>query len=305
MTFLFSNTTEPYYYWTESSFGTFVAYDGAFVSPENTNVTSFTSSGVTYTRGTLQQTTTTQFGGTSYSYSVSAEGTNAASPSITSVSPSNSAFSTEGDTVTYNVVTSNFPSGTTQLNWAINNVGTTNSDFNGVTGTVDITNNSGSFTITSSTDTVSEPTETYRVTVSGTVNSYFISAQSGEMSLLEVTDGSGGTSSDSTSDERDMPAGAGTGYGLEINNENQTLIISSKVDVILNKQELSFSATATGGGSTQIQIPNVSDPTQFGYGLFPQGSSGNITTSVSGNTITINNQSSFDTSFNIEIFRLA
>lgn len=305
MAFLYSRTTQPYYYWTESAFGTFVAYDGAFVSPDNANVTSFTSSGVTYTRGTLQETTSSQFGGTSYSYSVSAGGTNAASPSITSVSPSNSAFSTEGDTVTYNVVTSNFPSGTTQLNWAINNVGTTNSDFNGVTGTVNITNNSGSFTITSSTDTVSEPTETYRVTVSGTVNSYFISAQSGEMSLLEVTDGSGGTSSDSTSDERDTPAGAGTGYGLEINNENQTLIISSKVDVILNKQELSFSATAPGGGSTQIQIPNVSDPSQFGYGLFPQGSPGNITTSVSGNTITINNQSSSDTSFNIEIFRLA
>lgn len=304
MAFLYSRTTQPYYYWTESSFGTFVAYDGTFVSPQNTNVTSFTSSGVTYTRGTLQDTTNTQFGGTSYSYSVSAESTNAASPSITSVSPSNSAFSTEGDTVTYNVVTSNFPSGTTQLNWAINNVGTTNSDFNGVTGTVNITNNSGSFTITSSTDTVSEPTETYRVTVSGTVNSYFISAQSGEMSLLEVTDGSGGTSSDSTSDERDTPAGAGTGYGVEINNENQTLIISSKVDVILNKQELSFSATAAGGGSTQIQIPNVSDPTQFGYGLFPQGS-GDITTSVSGNTITINNESSADISFNIEIFRLS
>jgi hypothetical protein len=316
MSFQYSRTTAPYYYWVSSQFGAFIAYDGVSATVTPSDASSFVFEGTTYTRGDVEETvtTTSPFVGTStstyYSISNSASsgggGGSGSTPSITTISPSNgSAWHSEGDTISFDVNTANFPSGTTQLNWAINNVTTSNSDFSSVTGTVNISNNTGTFSVVLSTDSLSESNESFKVTVSGTVSGTSLTKQSGTMNIVNVVDGGGGTTTNSDADERPTPIGSGTGYGLEIFNENQTLIISSKVDVVLNKQELSFAATATAGGTTQITIPNVTNTSQYAVGLFPSADPNGISSSFSGNTISITNQSSTDVAFNIEIFRLS
>ena len=316
MSFQYSRGSSPYYYWVVSQYGAFIAYDGVSATVTPSNASSFVFEGTTYTKGDLEETITTSnpFSGSStstyYSISNSASGGGGGdpttTPSITTVSPSNgSAWYSECDTISFDVDTADFPSGTTQLNWAINNVTTSNSDFSSVTGTVNISNNTGTFSVVSSTDSLSESTESFKVTVSGTVSGASLTKQSGTMNIVNVVDGGGGTTPNSDVDERPTPAGSGTGYGLEIFNENETLIISSKVDVVLNKQELSFAATATAGSTTQVTVPNVTNTSQYAAGLFPSSDVNGLSTSFSGNTISITNQSSTDVVFNIEIFRLS
>ena len=89
-------------------------------------------------------------------------------PVVSINSVSGPASVNEGSSATINVGTSNVPNGTS-LNWAINNVSTVNADFGSTSGTVTISGNAGSFTIPIVADSTTEGSETFTVTVSGSV----------------------------------------------------------------------------------------------------------------------------------------
>ena len=91
---------------------------------------------------------------------------------------------TESNSRTFEVVTANIPNGT-NLTWTINNSTTSNSDWSQTTGTVQINSQSGSFTVTTSDDSLVEGNETYSITVSGTVSGTSVSRTSGTQTIVD------------------------------------------------------------------------------------------------------------------------
>ena len=91
---------------------------------------------------------------------------------------------TESNSRTFNVATANIPNGT-NLTWTINNITTSNSDWSQTQGTVQINSQSGSFTVTTSDDSLVEGNETYSVTVSGTVSGTSVSRTSGTQTIVD------------------------------------------------------------------------------------------------------------------------
>jgi len=94
----------------------------------------------------------------------------------------------EGETATINVTTSNVPDGTV-LNWSVSNSG----DFDVSTGTVTITSNAGSFTVTPSADGVIESAETFSASVSGTVSGTPLSRTSPLITINDTSNIPAGT----------------------------------------------------------------------------------------------------------------
>lgn len=93
----------------------------------------------------------------------------------------------ENNAGTFNVTTTNFPSGGT-LYWTINNITTTNADFNATSGSFTITNDAGSFTITPTADVTTEGSEIFTVSlrtgsISGTIVATSQSVTVGDTSI--------------------------------------------------------------------------------------------------------------------------
>ena len=94
----------------------------------------------------------------------------------------------EGEDATISVTTSNVPDGTV-LNWSVSNAG----DFDVSSGTVTITGNAGSFTVTPSADGVVESAETFSASVSGTVSGTPLSRTSPLITINDTSNIPAGT----------------------------------------------------------------------------------------------------------------
>ena len=105
-------------------------------------------------------------------------------PTITNVS--GPADVNEGSSASISVSTADIPNGTV-LNWAVNNGTTTNADFSAVSGTVTINSNAGSFNIGTVADATTEGSETFTVTVSGTVSGVGVTGTSGTITINDTS----------------------------------------------------------------------------------------------------------------------
>ena len=92
----------------------------------------------------------------------------------------------EGSSLTINVATTDCADGTV-LNWSINHVTSSSSDFGTNSGTVTINSNAGSFTVTPTADLTTEGSETFTVTVSGTVGGTSVSSTSASITINDTS----------------------------------------------------------------------------------------------------------------------
>ena len=92
----------------------------------------------------------------------------------------------EGSSLTINVATTDCADGTV-LNWSINHVTSSSSDFGTNSGTVTINSNAGSFTVTPTADLTTEGAETFTVTVSGTVGGTAVSSTSASITINDTS----------------------------------------------------------------------------------------------------------------------
>ena len=183
------------------------AYPAATITPNNdfstatSGTTTVTSNSAQFTVGAAADLTTEGFeqfrvrvtysgtGSTVTSSYITINDTSQtpATPTIISVTPQGGATSTvEGNTRTFDVVTSAIPD-STSLNWAVNHIGTTSADFTTSFGTVTITSNSGSFNVPIASDATNEGTEEYTITVSGTVSATAVSKTTGSQYIVDAS----------------------------------------------------------------------------------------------------------------------
>ena len=96
----------------------------------------------------------------------------------------------EGASLTFTVGGTNIPDGT--YYWDITHSGTTSEDFTATTGTVVVTGNSGSFTVTPTADTTTEGSETFIVALREGSTSGTILASSGSVTINDTSFAIGG-----------------------------------------------------------------------------------------------------------------
>ena len=187
----------------------------------------------------------------------------------------------EGTSGTVSVTTTNAANST--LYWGVEPI----SDFSTSTGTVSISSNSGSFSVTPTSDSTTEGAET------GTVRLYTDSARTIEVASDTFT-------------INDTSTAAGSGYGLQVYNSSGQLSIEIS-DRILNQETISVSsATTAANSSTNVTIPDVGDDTKMNYAVVPTTTNNtSVSYSASGNTLTVSNtNSTLSFSFNVFAFRI-
>ena len=173
-------------YWTATNSGDFATSSGSFTITSDAGSFSVTPTADSTTEG--NETFKVEIRTDSISGPVVAETTNitivdtstAPVPSVDSVTgPANV---DEGSSATINVTTSNIPNGTT-LNWSVSRA----SDFSVSSGTVTINSDAGSFSVTPTADVTTEGSETFTVTVSGTVSSTAVSQTSSNITINDTS----------------------------------------------------------------------------------------------------------------------
>lgn len=187
----------------------------------------------------------------------------------------------EGTAGTVSVTTTNVANST--LYWGVEPI----SDFSTNTGTVSISSNSGSFSVTPTADSATEGAET------GTVRLYTDAARTIEVASDTFT-------------INDTSTATGSGYGLQVYNSSGQLSIEIS-DRILNQETISVSsATTAANSSTNVTIPDVGDDTKMNYAIVPTTTNTtSVSYSTSGNTLTVSNTSSvYSFSFNVFAFRI-
>lgn len=107
------------------------------------------------------------------------------SPAVNSATPAANNVD-EGSSLTINVATTDLADGTV-LNWSINHVTSSSADFANNSGTVTINSNAGSFTVSPSADLTTEGSETFTVTVSGTVGGTSISSTTSSITINDTS----------------------------------------------------------------------------------------------------------------------
>lgn len=107
------------------------------------------------------------------------------SPAVNSATPAANNVD-EGSSLTINVATTDLADGTV-LNWSINHVTSSSADFANNSGTVTINSNAGSFTVSPSADSTTEGSETFTVTVSGTVGGTAVSSTTSSITINDTS----------------------------------------------------------------------------------------------------------------------
>ena len=105
-------------------------------------------------------------------------------PSVDSVTGPSSV--NEGAAATINVSTTNIPDGTT-LSFTVNHGTSSAADMNVSSGNVTINSNAGAFALTMTADSTTEGSETFTVTVSGTVSGTAVSATSSAITINDTS----------------------------------------------------------------------------------------------------------------------
>lgn len=203
----------------------------------------------------------------------------------------------EGSAGTINVTTTNVANNTT-LYWDLD----LNGDYSTSEGSVTITSNAGSFTITPSSDSATEGAET------DTIRLYSDSGRTTEVAndsftINDTSTGSGGTNTGND--------GTST-YGLEVYGpDGSTIVFSSNFRTVAILSSESVSIAGNGGTKTYTGITDASDSTKIGVDLV-SGFFANIDqaftitrSSANGGTITVTNNNSTARTVLITITRLA
>jgi len=173
-------------YWTATNSGDFATSSGSFTITSDAGSFTVTPTSDNTTEG--NETFIVEIRTDSTSGTVVAQTTNITIvdtsttpvPSVDTVT--GPASVNEGSAATINVATSNIPNGTT-LNWSVSRAG----DFSTSSGTVTINSNAGSFSVTPTADTTTEGSETFTVTVSGTVSSTSVSTTSSNITINDTS----------------------------------------------------------------------------------------------------------------------
>jgi plastocyanin len=173
-------------YWTVTNAGDFSVSNGNFTITSNAGSFTVTPTADVTTEGNETFIVEIRTGSTSGPIVAQTgnitivDSSTAPVPSVDSVTgPANVG---EGSAATINVTTSNVPNGTT-LNWSVSNAG----DFGVSSGTVTINSNAGSFSVTPTADVTTEGSETFAVTVSGTVSSTAVSQTSSNITINDTS----------------------------------------------------------------------------------------------------------------------
>lgn len=202
----------------------------------------------------------------------------------------------EGSAGTINVTTSGVPNSTV-LYWNLDQ----SSDYTTSQGTVTISSNAGSFSITPSADSQTEGSET------DTVRLYTDSARTNEVAsdsftINDTSQGSGGSS------------GSGDGnqtYGVEVYwTDGSTILFSSNLTQT-NVLVIDSPVISAGGTKTYIGVPDATLSTKIavsisGYGFDASSDSFTVGRSTAnGGTITITNDTAVSITPDVLIYRIA
>ena len=171
----------------------------------------------------------------------------------------------EGSTLTFNVTTTDVDNGTT-LYWTIANTTTGNADFSATSGTVTISSNTGSFTVTPVADTTTEGAETFTVQVrtvstSGTVVAVSLGKTVNDTSLDPPVPGAGVFvfSSDQSLQVNQLRyTAAGAGYGATYGSINTAPIYKGDYP---QPQAGWIAIGNSGAGPYRVTLTNVSQTT--------------------------------------------
>ena len=272
--------------------GTYSKNGGSYTSSAGTAVNGDTFT-VRHTSSSSYSTavnTTLTVGGVSDTYT----STTLAAPTYSINAP---ASINEGSAGTINVTTTNVANGTT-LYWDVDQT----TDYATSQGSVSISSNAGSFTITPTADSTTEGAET------DTIRLYSDSGRTTEVAndsftINDTSTGSGGSVGGSDGN---------VNYGVEITGPNGTTNVFGVNLRQINAIVLASVTLAQGGSVSYTGIANATDSTKVAVALFPgtpgffQVSGTTVSRSTAnGGTITLTNAAPFSLAIKVSIYRIA
>ena len=183
-----------------------------------------------------------------------------------SVTPTSSSIN-EGESLTFNVATTNVVNGTT-LYWTILDITTSSSDFVAISGSFTITSNAGSFNITTINDVTTEGSQTFQMQIRTVSTSGTVVATSSTVTIID-------TSTNPTYSVTPTSSSVNEGSSLTFNVATTNVTDSTTLYwTILNITTTSADFTATSGSFTitsnagSFNITTINDGTTEGSETF-------------------------------------